>query len=120
MVAPTLRTHRYRRSIKLPAPTLAVLTRLSAVSADLHRAPGGRAVARVVVEEPAAVSARLETRPRPVQHGAHHDREHAPEHAVEAARVRLDDESRARIEDRLDAGGGGGGGGGWARAAGGG
>src|SRR5262249_60695635 len=45
--------------------TAAVGARLRAVPADLHRAPGGRPVARVVVERPAAshVAAALEPWP---------------------------------------------------------
>ena len=64
-----------------------VRLRLRAVAADLHRAPGRRAVLRVVVERPAAlvVAAALEAAPGPVGHGREADDEHPSDHAVDPA-----------------------------------
>ena len=56
-----------RRLLGLAA---AVGARLRAVAAELHRAPGGGAVRRVVVERPVAVATGLEPRPAAVEHRA--------------------------------------------------
>src|SRR4051794_2621981 len=52
---------------------------LLAIAAKLHRAPGRRAVRRVVVERPAAVAASLQARPAAVEHRAERGRHDAVE-----------------------------------------
>ena len=89
----------------LPAP---VARRLRAVAADRHRAPVGGAVARVVVEDPAArvLAARLEPRPRPGLGRRDRDRgerrERRGRHPLPQGRgsVRRRSRSRARTGDR--------------------
>src|SRR6516164_540329 len=91
----------------------AVALRLQAVPAELHRAPRRGAVLRLVPERPAAVRARLQPLPRPVEARLVNRREHTREEAVDPAARRdepvleRDPERRARrlaLEKRHGAG----------------
>src|SRR6266540_4073442 len=79
---------RYQQALAGGGPvTLAVLARLVAVAADGHRAPGGGAVARPVVERPltGVLATCLEPRPAAVGHRAEDDPEDRAERGVDAA-----------------------------------
>ena len=79
--------------------SFAIGLRLDAVAAHGHLTPHGRAVARAVVEEPAAdvAAARLQSRPRAVGHRGVHDADEIGERAVDVLRGRLE-RRLARVE----------------------